>query len=454
MLKQIITESARVLRSIFSAEENNRVAREKQVVTRRSKLDGNGLFTTLVQGYLEHPRASLTELCQTSADLGIRISKQGLDGRITEHTVEFLQDRLAQVGQQIQHRWRLAPACLAQFGEVYLQDSTILSLPTPLASQFAGSGGNASSAAVKVQVSYGLLSGQIHLLQLQSANQPDVQYRDHLSLLQPGSLLIQDLGFFSLPTLHQIHHQQAFFLSRWRSDLRVAARSDPPTPLDLLAFLSQLDQPVSEYAVWVGQALPVACRMIVVRLPSAVVEQRRRRLRADHLRRGDPLPERALALCAWNIFLTNLPPERLTLHQLLVCYALRWQIELVFKLWKSQAGFAQVSGKRTARVLCDLYARLIGLLLIHFLIAPLRCLAFQQASEISPLKALKILQHAFPSLFAALARDPAALLQQLEDLSQRILWAAKKEARGKRLTSFQTLLAADSLDLDQLYSLA
>src|SRR3990172_6079019 len=50
-------------------------------VQRRSKLTGARFVQTLVFGWLKNPQASLEELTQTTAALGVRLSPQGLDQR-------------------------------------------------------------------------------------------------------------------------------------------------------------------------------------------------------------------------------------------------------------------------------------------------------------------------------------------------------------------------------------
>ncbi len=454
MLNDIINQAATSLKDVFQADEVNLAARKAKAVIRTSKMDGISLLQTLTFGFLQNPQASLSELCLTAQDVGVQISRQGLDERMTEATAAFLLDCLAKVLVRLQVRCELAPEVLKQFSEVYLQDSTVQSLPASLQELFPGSGGNASPAALKIQLMFGLLSGNLVHVTLQPGRASDACYTEHVLHMLPGSLLLQDLGFFNLPALQTVAEEGNFYLSRWRLDTLIYPAEQPDSPLEMLSFLSAQTQPVTDCAVQVGRTAHLPCRMIVVRLPQEVAEQRRRRLRDDAQRRGKPLSERTLALCAWNVFLTNLPPERLSLHQILACYALRWQIELIFKLWKSQAGLKHLAGLRTGRVLCDIYAKLIGLVLTHFLTAPLRFWYIDQHIEISLSKAHSILQHAASHLLSALHQDLTALQKQLEDLFHRILRCARKDKRLKKPSSLQRLALADQFDLAFLFPLA
>jgi hypothetical protein len=454
MLTDIITQAETALEEIFQAGEINQIARETKAVIRSSKMDGFTFFQTLTFGYIENSQASLSLLCQTARDEGVQISKQGLDERMTEKAANFLQVCLDKISKHLQVRCGLAPEVVKQFSEVYLQDSTVQSLPASLQTLFPGSGGNASPSAMKIQVLYGLLSGNLTHVKLQTGCSSDAHYTEHVDYLEKGSLVIQDLGFFNLEALQAVQDRGAFFLMRWRQDVTIFTADNPDAPLDMLRFLSTQPQALAEYDVRVGKTARLACRMIIVRLPQEVVDRRRQRLRQDAQRRGDIPSARSLALCGWNVYLTNLSAEQMSVRQILACYALRWQVELIFKLWKSQAGLKSLAGKRKGRVLCEVYAKLIGIALAHFLMAPLRFFLIDQKTEISLPKAYKILQHCARELLPCIGHDQIALHNQLADFFDRILCSAAKDKRVKNPSSFQRLALADVFDFYSLSPLA
>ena len=51
----------------------------------------------------------------------------------------------------------------------------------------------------------------------------------------------------------------------------------------------------------------------------------------------------------------------LSLAEALVLMRIRWQIELLFKLWKSHGRVDEWRTKNPARILCEVYAKLLGL---------------------------------------------------------------------------------------------
>jgi hypothetical protein len=454
MLQPIIAHASQALYTFFDAEETNQAALQAGFTQRQSKLDGITFLQTLVLGFLQHPQGSLNQLSQVSRDLGVEISPQGIDERLNQAAIRFLKERL--VAALVALRAKHAPLAgvLEGFSEVYFQDSTIQSLSESLQTLFPGSGGDASPAAIKIQLLFAFWSGNIEHLEWEAGRSPDTGYLAHLAHLLPGSLLLQDLGFFNLSLFQAVVDSSAFFLSRWRPDVQVYLADQPEQPVDLQTFLPNQKVPLAAYSVFLGQTAHLACRLVCVRLPPAVAAQRRRRLRVDAIRRGRLISKRRLRLCDWNVFVTNVPEDKLSLQQLLACYSLRWQVELIFKLWKSQAGLKRVAEFRPERALGELYAKLIVIAITHFLIAPLRFLLIEQQVEISPPKAWQILQDRAKDLTRAIGRDLQSTQAELEELIHRILRFARKNKRKKHLSSYNRLRLANELHIFQLYPLA
>ena len=109
------------------------------------------------------------------------------------------------------------------------------------------------------------------------------------------------------------------------------------------------------------QRIPV--RLLAVRVPQEVFDQRRRRLREAHRAKGKVPNARTLALLAWTIVVTSVPVERLSVPEALVLLRARWQIEVLFKVWKSQAAVDEWRSEQPWRILCEVYAKLLGMVI-------------------------------------------------------------------------------------------
>lgn len=343
-----------------------RLARETQFVQRESKLNGAIFVQTLVFTYLADPDASLDELTQTAAALGVDITPSGLTQRFTPAAATFLERVLAVAIQRVLAAQKLAIPILEQFSGVYIEDSTIIVLPAALCELWHGCGSatDQGAAAVKVTLRLDLASGRIAGLSLHDGRVHDSRAAHPVTSLPKESLYLADLGFFRLERLHQIAAQGGFFLSRLQAQTTVFD-ADGTRWDDLAALLAthaaSVDLPVT---LGVHQRLPA--RLIAVRVPQEVADQRRRRLRAEASRRGQSVSARQLALADWTIFITNAPSTRLPLHAVLVVARARWQIELLFKLWKSHGRIDESRSGKPERVICDVYAKLLAMVLSHW----------------------------------------------------------------------------------------
>ncbi len=361
----IIDQVADALQDVFG-EVAQRLARDTHFVQRESKLGGAHFVQTLVFTYLANPDATLEELCQTAAAVGVEITPAGLTQRFTEAAAVLLQEVLAAAVQRVLAADPLAIPLLARFAGVYLEDSTVIGLPDALQTVWPGCGNatDQGGAALKINLRLDLCTGRLAGLTLHAGRVHDTRAAELLSTLPVGALFLADLGYFGLERLGHISAQGAYFLSRLQAQTTVFD-ADGRRWDDLAALLAtqeaQVDLPVT---LGVTHRLPA--RLIAVRVPQAVADERRRKLRAEARRKGQAVSARRLALAAWTIFITNAPPALLAVEAALVLARARWQIELLFKLWKSQGRIDESRSAKPWRVLCDVYAKLLAMIVQHW----------------------------------------------------------------------------------------
>ncbi len=156
---------------------------------------------------------------------------------------------------------------------------------------------------------------------------------------------------------------------------------------------------MKEVAVLVGSQQRVPMRLLLLRVPQAVAQQRRERLLAEAKRRGQTVSEQTLALADWTLPITDVPRQRLSLGEALVLMRERWQMELLYKLWKQDGQVDEWHTDNPWRILCEVYAKLIGLLLQHWLIV----LYAWQEPQRSLVKLAQVVRDTGWSLMEALA---------------------------------------------------
>ena len=64
--------------------------------------------------------------------------------------------------------------------------------------------------------------------------------------------------------------------------------------------------------------------------------------------------------------ITNLPSDTFSPHELVALQRLRWQIELLFKLWKSDLALTQWRTQNPYQILSEIYAKLLLALIQHW----------------------------------------------------------------------------------------
>lgn len=101
-------------------------------------------------------------------------------------------------------------------------------------------------------------------------------------------------------------------------------------------------------------------------MPEAVARKRRERLLKAARRKGTKVSATKLALCAWTLYVTNTPAEKLTLVEALALGRARWQIELLFKLWKEHGRLDESRSGKPWRILAEVFAKLLGLVVQHW----------------------------------------------------------------------------------------
>ena len=250
-------------------------------------------------------------------------------------------------------------------------------------------------------------------------------------------MYLSDLGYFVLAWFRRLHEHHAYFLSRF--DTQTALFTATGEPLDLWRWLHAHPEPQFEEEVRIGSQEHLPCRMGVVQVPQEVADERRRKADETARRKGRTPSERHLALMDWTLYITNVPVTMLTARQVVILYAVRWQIELIFKLWKSECALDRVVGHHRERVLSELDAKLIGIVVMQFLLAPYR----DGERELSVVKVVHIIQHHVRHIIEHLDNQEQ-LTQTLQEQAQRFLQNGWKDRR-QRQTTLQEIRASEGL---------
>ena len=290
-----VTDLAQTLQTLLTTTADH-LATSSGCMRRHRTLSGATLVQTRVLGWLQQPAATLHDLAQMAATWGVAITPQGIDHRFTEATATWLQQVLDAAVTQVLASDPVAIPLVQRFPAVVIQDRSIVLLPASLATTWRGCGSadpETAAAALKLQVRLDLVTGALQGPLLQDGRVHDRKAPAQPLAVPAGALRLADLGYFRLETLQHLSQQGHYWLTRWQAGTVMLDAEDQP--LDLVAWLTaQGDSPV-DCLVWLGYAYHLPARLLAQRVPPEVAEQRRRRLRAEAQRRGQPVSALRLA---------------------------------------------------------------------------------------------------------------------------------------------------------------
>ena len=438
-IKKLDTAGISEKRVGFFSDTVEETARQTQFVRRQSEITGLSFLKAVELGFLEKPGASLNELAQSFLDLGVEVSPQGIDERINVFSVAFLRAIFAQALVIFKNQGSLPLSVLQQFSAINIVDSSTKSLPENMAEEYPGCGRKGAKAALKIQWVFDFLHGNLKQVEMESGLDSDQGDRDYLKGVEGGSLTLVDLGYFCLDAFWAIANQSAYFLSRYFYP--TAWLDEFGKRIDLEKLLREQSGERTEVPVKLGcrarHQLP--CRLIILRNPKQVTEKRRRTAKAHAQKRGTTLSQTYLFLLGWSLFVTNAPDTMISLKHVYDFYRIRGQIELIFKLWKSYCGLNQILTWRKERILTELYAKMIGIVLVHCLLAPLRIPdEVWSQREVSNVRFQQILARFARSFKQGLA-DMMALAKTLDQFVRHVERFALKQKRRQQPNAYAQL---------------
>ncbi|KIL72972.1 IS4 family transposase [Bacillus badius] len=454
-----ITLFSHELQRSLSPQSLQQLARKVGFVQRMSKYQAKDLIALCVWLSQKVASTSLTQLCSSlESSTGVLISPEGLNQRFNPSAVKLLQHVFTSLLTQKIYTSQALPYCyVAQFQRIRILDSTTFQLPDAFASTYQGSGGSSHTAGVKIQLEYDLLSGQFMHVHSGPGKQNDRTYGSTcLQTVQAGDLCIRDLGYFDLKDLHQMDENGAYYISRLKLNNRIYLRNPEPEyfkngtikkqteyiQLDLEEIMSQLKpgQTFEINEVYIGQYQKLPARVIFHRLTE---EQTRKRWKDQALKekkKGIVMKERSKRLSAMNVYITNASSKDVPTEHVHDLYSLRWQIELLFKTWKSFFKIDHCKEIKKERLECHLYGQLIAILLCSSTMFQMRQLLLtKKKQELSEYKSIYIIKDYFILLFQSIQKGTQELSKILIRLFALLQKNGRKSHRYEKKTVFDIL---------------
>ena len=276
-----------------------------------------------------------------------------------------------------------------------------------------------------------------------------------LDTLRPGDLCIRDLGYFSLKDLDQTDQWGVFYVSRLKLNNRVYVKNESPeffrngtvkkqslyVLLNLEDIMHQI-KPGDTYEIqnaYIGQQ-KLPSRVVIYRLTSTQIHKRRKQQTYVEKKKGVTYSEKSKRLTEINVYITNIPWEVVPMEHIHDIYSLRWQIEIVFKTWKSLFGINRCHNVKRERLECHLYGQLIAILLCSSTMFKMRQLLLQKKKkELSEYKAIYMIQDHLYLAYEALQKSTQEITKVFLHLFNLLQKNGRKSHRYEKKTVFDIL---------------
>jgi len=316
---------------------------------------------------LDHSQVSLQDCCNDlTQQYQKRYSKVALHKRFDQPAVDFLKSVLA---KQLANHPVVAPDCLWNFNRILIGDSCKFSIPEGLAKDYPGlyKGLNGAKALMNLQYSFDLKSGQWQYLELTKATDNDQSHCPKIiDNVQAYDLLIRDLGYITHHYLKSIVERQAYFLNRMPPKWAPLQKHDGK-PVDWKKMHRKIQKHKLQFIeidTIIGKGdNAVSARLMMFLVPISVYKERLAKVEKHAKQKGTQVSEEYKFRCQFNTFITNIPAKVLSTRDISRVYSIRWQIERVFKIWKSVLSIHKNKPVKKHRLECQLLAKFIWILL-------------------------------------------------------------------------------------------
>jgi len=420
------------LRKLFPKTMVAALARASGAVKRLRKVDPVALFWTVVLGFGVGRTRTLAGLRRAyEKSTGQSLEESSFYDRFTAEFAKMLKLAVAEALEVSLGVDRALRGTLAGFRDVILTDSTVVRLHELLASTFPACRTNHTKAALKAHVILSVRGSGKQSVKITSERAHDGPVftvgkwvKDHL--------LLFDLGYFRYQLFSCITRNGGYFVSRLKGRVN-------PT----IVALNRSHR---------GRAVPVVgekLREVVDRLQREVldvtVEVRfQRRRYADRVSRATQ-QLRVIGLRdpdtgVHHLYVTNVPPDKLSAEDIRAIYALRWQIELLFKELKRHYRLEDMPSAKRPVVEVLLHAAILTLIASRRLLAVVRSALGKRGARVPNQRWAAVLESVAQELLVIVLLPP----RHTRDLVRRVTRTLLHEAVDPNKARPPLLVAVES----------
>jgi hypothetical protein len=423
------------LSKVLGSAQIEKLAREEGFVQRCSKMNGVEFLKMNLFDQLGGSTASLQQHALNMFGQEVeKISKQAVDKRFNGKAVAFIKRVVeALLSHQLEFGHLSSPLS-DLFKSIRILDSTEFKLSNNLADAFPGYSKSAAACAA-IQFEYDILNKRLHCLSLGNARESDKTFAEQqMDNVQKGDLLLRDLGYYSIETYAKVEQQEAFYVSRLKPTIAIFEKKNGEYQSlqwsDVLARIKKRGQQYFDQWVYIGSEQKHAVRLVAWELPEAEQQKRNRRIKA----KSGKINKQSNMWSKLNVFITNIATDKMDASLVYSLYKIRWQIELIFKTWKSVLKIVIAGRMKADRLKCYLYSKFIWILISWDIINIAERNSWEKERKLlSPYKCLWVILSKVGELRQCMFNKSEQLQTWLQTMRELLLLYAYKETKKTRV---------------------
>jgi hypothetical protein len=313
------------------------------ILRKSPKFSAEGFLQSLLSSTVTGLGSSNQIAAELKARVGQSMSRQSLHERFGPSSTAFL---LAVCNELMKQRFEPSAEALVKSGitQILIEDASAQAMPKANSDHFPAHGNHhGQTAGVKIDFAYDLLTETVVSHTLEGATTQDKCIgKETMMELKAGSLVLRDMGYFSLAEFDGIEKQEAFWLTRLPLTTGVSFEHGK----SLESRLRRRGQDVLDLGVIVG-GQKKSCRLIAVRADEKTARSRRAQRRKSAKQRGAKPCQVGLVRDGWHLMLSNLDNEQCRTSQLVKIYRARWAVEIQFRAWKQSMNLSKALNRKS-----------------------------------------------------------------------------------------------------------
>jgi len=417
---------AQEILKIISKEEIEKIAREVGFVQREGKIKAWQFLYLCAFSELDIAKDTLVTM---TANLGAKtdteVSSQAIDQRLNDKAVNFLKTLFKKLlKNNILLDSNIECIYDSYFERIRIVDATSFQVPEVYKDEYPGSGGSANTSGVKIQLEYELKTGSFMHIDVGPGSSSDNTFGSKIKdTFKPKDLSLRDLGYFSFKDFNDIESKGAFYISRLKPNIAVYLKNEDVvyykngSPQKSTIFkrsnLADIASKMSEGEMleieeaFIGRVEKRKERLIIYKLTKEQLKIRKKQVEYTAKKKGIKKSDNTIELLGITVYITNIESETLSKKQIHEFYSLRWQVEIMFKIWKSVFHLSKIKPVKIERFKCQLYGKLILLVLSSIIIFKMRSeLLKSEHLETSEIKSAEIVNQYIQEIYLGFVNKP------------------------------------------------